>query len=82
MSCDCEPNYTGARCDVLIDACFDVQCFDGATCVTCDDCMKGYTCLCEEGFAGKNFIAGCLFILSLNSNSTFIAFNLCLKYRL
>ncbi|XP_067367399.1 protein delta homolog 2 isoform X2 [Channa argus] len=51
--CSCEPGWGGRFCDKDLFVCLEEQpCQNGATCVMEDS--GEYTCLCPEGFHGRN----------------------------
>ncbi|KAI3363575.1 hypothetical protein L3Q82_012165 [Scortum barcoo] len=51
--CSCEPGWGGRFCDKDLFVCSDQRpCLNGATCVMEDS--GEYTCLCPEGFYGRN----------------------------
>ena len=48
-TCDCEPGYTGDRCEG-IDKCAGEDCSGNGR---CEDGVNSFTCICEAGFAGN-----------------------------
>ena len=48
-TCDCDPGFTGAECDVNINDCVAVNCSGNGQCV---DGVHAYTCECDPGFTG------------------------------
>ena len=49
FTCECDPGYTGDRCDVEIDECSTAGCQNGA----CDDLINDFRCLCYPGWTGR-----------------------------
>ncbi len=49
-SCECEPGYEGATCDVDTDECAAMPCKNGGTCAEGD--IAEFSCTCPEGFGG------------------------------
>jgi hypothetical protein len=49
-SCTCAAGYAGFNCEVELDECTSVPCYNGATCI---DQVDAYECICPSGFAGE-----------------------------
>ena len=49
-TCECQPGYTGDRCQYNIDDCDSKPCLNGGKCT---DKVNGFTCECPGGFTGK-----------------------------
>ena len=61
-NCDCNPGYTGQRCQIDIDECLLMvpECSGHGRCM---DGINSYTCNCDEGYTGtdcENEINECL----------------------
>ncbi|KFD70664.1 hypothetical protein M514_13620 [Trichuris suis] len=48
--CVCQKGFTGDRCEIEMDACYNVTCQNGGTCMLKDD--GGSKCVCPFGFIG------------------------------
>ncbi|XP_037498235.1 protocadherin-like wing polarity protein stan isoform X1 [Rhipicephalus sanguineus] len=55
FACRCPVGFTGMKrkydCDIEINLCYSNPCGQNGTCVRRE---SGYTCICQEGFAGTN----------------------------
>lgn len=49
--CTCPPGFQGANCQVNVDDCQGVSCYNGGS---CRDGRNQYTCQCTVGFSGKH----------------------------
>jgi len=50
FGCDCPPEYTGNRCQTVVDHCTPNICNNG----DCQSLPGGYVCTCKPGFTGTN----------------------------
>ena len=50
-SCQCEPGWTGAECDVDIDECQSIPCQNNAS---CENLVGDYSCTCPDQYRGKD----------------------------
>jgi uncharacterized membrane protein len=51
FSCDCEPGFSGERCERAVSDCDDEPCLNDGRCVDVGD---GYVCDCLDGYSGDN----------------------------
>ncbi len=56
FTCDCEPGFTGALCEVVIDQCDPNPCLNGGSCV--QETFPSLRCECLPNFSG-NFCQNC-----------------------
>lgn len=49
--CQCEPRFTGSRCQHNVNSCEINRCEHGGTCI---DTLDGFECKCKPGFVGLN----------------------------
>lgn len=66
-TCECEPGYTGPRCEELTEDCSSVaNCPKNSTCVPMT--TNNYICICDPGFAQHG--DECLPIVSSTATSS------------
>ncbi|XP_060594205.1 fibropellin-1-like isoform X2 [Ruditapes philippinarum] len=52
IKCDCgDSGFTGACCETNVNDCYNDSCLNDGTCI---DGVNNYTCICPEGFSGRN----------------------------
>lgn len=54
--CNCEMGWMGIKCDINIDDCEQIPCFNGAICI---DLINSFNCFCAHGFTGIHLLIMC-----------------------